>query len=111
MKTQLAITDPIFKEMLRDEPERALERLELEFETIEISELSKIIASLEKYDIIYQMDLTVYHQIYYRIAMYKKEKQDMMSFRHHMIKTAKTKAELSEYINQYDVFNAKRLNN
>ncbi|MGN4668400.1 ATP-dependent DNA helicase [Bacillus cereus group sp. MYBK234-1] len=109
MKTQLAITDPIFKEMLRDEPERALERLELEFETIEISELSKIIASLEKYDIIYQMDLTVYHQIYYRIAMYKKEKQDMMSFRHHMIKTAKTKAELSEYINQYDVFNAKKV--
>ncbi len=96
--------------MLRDEPERALERLEIEFETIEIIELSKIIASLEKYDIIYQMDLTVYHQIYHRIALYKKEKKDMMSFRHHMIKTAQTKAELLEFLNQYDVFNSKKVN-
>ncbi|WP_260869852.1 hypothetical protein [Bacillus thuringiensis] len=36
MNTQLIIIDQIFKEMLRDEPERALGRLKIEFETIEL---------------------------------------------------------------------------
>lgn len=93
--------EQLYKELLKNEPEQILEWLELELHNIKIDKLSKMISLLEKQNIIYKMKLSTYNQIYSRIAAYKKERKDMISYNHHMIKTAKNRDELKGFLKIY----------
>ncbi|MGY3418483.1 ATP-dependent DNA helicase DinG [Bacillus mycoides] len=97
------IIDAIFKKTI--EPNTALEWIENNFNIIDIQDLSKIVASLETQKVTYKMNLKTYIQMFKRLAKYRQERNDIDSYKHHMIRTATDKESLVALIEQYGTYN------
>ncbi|WP_394627042.1 ATP-dependent DNA helicase [Bacillus cereus] len=97
------ISDAILKKSI--EPNIAINWIENNFNTIDIEHLSKIVASLEAQKITHKMNLNIYIQIFRRLAEYKQERNDIESYKHHMIRTASDKESLATLIQKYGTYN------
>lgn len=87
------------------EPNIAINWIENNFNIIDIEHLSKIVASLEAQKITHKMNLNIYIQIFRRLAEYKQERNDIESYKHHMIRTASDKESLATLIRKYGAYN------
>ncbi|MBE7123472.1 ATP-dependent DNA helicase [Bacillus cereus] len=97
------ISDAILKKSI--EPNIAINWIENNFNIIDIEHLSKIVASLEAQKITRKMNLEIYIQIFRRLAEYKQERNDIESYKHHIIRTATDKESLAALIKKYGAYN------
>ncbi|MCU5303203.1 hypothetical protein OCE40_15050 [Bacillus toyonensis] len=97
------ISDAILKKSI--EPNIAINWIENNFNIIDIEHLSKIVASLEAQKITHKINLNIYIRIFRRFAEYKQERNDIESYKHHMIRTASDKESLATLIKKYGAYN------